>query len=262
VRGIANSERSSNGGGLLRFNFAAPRFNGCADGTTASSLRAEELHVFAFHQAEFNELFECFVNLRNQRTASHGNDNVVRQTPAKVLGDFIANRFRTFSVVGTQIDIYKAPAMLVGNLRAEPVHLIVVAGDANNLCAVDFRAENLCRFKVRWNENAGSEAVARSLGRCGIRQISRGRTAHNFKSECARLRKGDCYDTVFETKGGEADGIVLQVERLSAERYSQVGSLHQRRKSDRQRSIVLLRQWKKFFVTPQVGRPAGNLIAA
>src|SRR6185437_13294437 len=124
-----------------------------------------------------------------------------------------------------------------------------------------FRAENFCRFKVRWNENAGFKAVARSLGRCGISQISRGRTAHNFKSERARLRKGDCYDTVFETESGKADGIVLQVERLGAERFAQVGCLHQWRESDRQRSIVLLRQWKKFFVPPQVGRPAGNLIA-
>src|SRR6185437_17148877 len=87
VSGIADSERSSNGGGLLRFNFCAPRFNGGADGTTARSLRAKKLHVFAFYEAEFNELFKGFVNLRNQRTASHGNDNVVRQTPAKLLGD-------------------------------------------------------------------------------------------------------------------------------------------------------------------------------
>src|SRR6202030_3371649 len=121
---------------------------------------------------------EVFFDLDDQRAPSHRTDHVIRQAPAQLLGDFEAYRFRSFSVVGSQVYVDEAPVMLVGNLRTEAVDLIVVAGDAYDLCAEDVRTQNLRGLKIRWNKDPSLETFAGGMRSYGISQIARRGAGH------------------------------------------------------------------------------------
>ena len=101
------------------------------DGRAAGGLRSEEAHWLVFDQAEFDQLVECLADLGDQRAASHGDDHVVGQPPAELLGDLKADGLRALGVIGTKIDVHESPVVALGNLRAQPVHVVVVAVDAH-----------------------------------------------------------------------------------------------------------------------------------
>ena len=69
-----------------------------------------------------------------------GRDHVLRQPPAELLDDLEAERLGALGVVGAQVDVGEAPAVLVGDLRAEAVDVVVVAADRHQLRLVDARA--------------------------------------------------------------------------------------------------------------------------
>src|SRR6185437_5037157 len=96
-----------------------------------------------------------FADLADEGAARHGDDNVVGQSPAQLLGDLVAYRLGAFGIIGAQIDIHEAPVVLVGYLTAEAVDVVVVAVDADEAGAVDLSVENLGGFEFRRNEDAG-----------------------------------------------------------------------------------------------------------
>src|SRR4029077_6367119 len=112
-----------------------------------------ELHHFLLDQAELNQFIERLPDLRNQRSTSHGNDHVIRQAPAQLLGDLEADGLRSLGVIRTQVHVYKTPVVLVRNLRAQAVDLIVAACDADYFRAEHVRTQNLGRFEIGWNED-------------------------------------------------------------------------------------------------------------
>src|SRR6185312_2654715 len=94
------------------------------------------------YEAELNEFLERFFDFDDQRSAGHGADDVIRQSPAELFGDFVAESFRSLRIVRTQINVHEAPVMLVSNLRAEAVHLIIAAGYADQFGAENLGAED------------------------------------------------------------------------------------------------------------------------
>src|SRR6476660_4501820 len=52
---------------------------------------------------------------------------VIRDPPAELLRYLITHGLRAFVIVRAQVHVDEAPAVLVGDLRAEPVHVIIVA---------------------------------------------------------------------------------------------------------------------------------------
>ena len=104
---------------------------------------------FCFHPAQGYEFAKCFGNFCDQRAAGHGHDNVVRQRPTQLLGDFEAVRLRAFGVVRAQIHVDQAPLKTVGDLRAETIDVVVVAVDAHDARAVNGGVQNLWRVRDR-----------------------------------------------------------------------------------------------------------------
>ena len=102
----------------------------------------------------------------------------------------------------------------VGDLRAQPVHLVVAARDAHQLRAENLRADNFCRLKIGRNKDHRFESIARGLGRHRIRQIAGGRAGNSIEAKIARLRQSHRDHAVFEAQGGQTHGVILQIEVL------------------------------------------------
>ena len=71
----------------------------------------------------------------------------------------------------------------VRNLRAQPVHVVVVAFDSDNVRLIDRRAEYLGRLEVIWNEDVTGEPEPRGVCRHAAREIPRGCAAEHREPE-------------------------------------------------------------------------------
>ena len=160
-----------------------------------------------------------------------------------MFGDLVAHGLRSFGVIGTQVHIHESPRMLVGNLRTQAVHVIVIAGNADDLCSVNLRSKDLGGFQIGRNEDASFESATGSLGRDCIGQVAGGRTAHNLEAEISGLRQGHSHHAVLKTQRREADGIVLDVERLTVELLAQSRSFNQGSKAHGEGRLKVFRQW-------------------
>src|SRR5262245_38057084 len=123
--------------------------------------------------------------------------------------------------------------MLVGDLRTEAVHMIIVAGDAHDLRTVDLGANNLGGLEIGRNKDTGLESAAGRLCRHRVGQVSGGRAAYGFKSKVARLRQRNRNHAVFEAQRREADRIVFEVEGFAAKLLANAGSSYQGRETNR-----------------------------
>src|SRR5262249_31943332 len=150
-----------------------------------------------------------FFSLDIESPARHGADHVVGQAPAELFRDFVAESLRSLRVVGAQIDVYESPIVLVSDLRAEPVHLIVAPGNANEFGAEHLRAEDLCRLEIGRNENPAFEAMPRSLCRRGVCKIASRGAGNRIEAEAASIRQSYGDHAVFKAQGGQADCVVL-----------------------------------------------------
>ena len=155
VGGIADGERAGDGVGALRDDVLSSLLD--RDWRWASSrwpaLR-RSVTGLSSDQAEEDELVEGLADFADQRAAGHGDDDVVGQAPAELLGDLVAYGLRAFGVVGAQVDVDEAPVVLVGDERAEAVDVVVVAVDADEARAVDEGVEDLGGLEVGGDEDA------------------------------------------------------------------------------------------------------------
>ena len=127
---VADRERAGNGVGALRLDDVVSSLaDGLRDRRAARGLGSEELDRLSFDQAEGDEFGEGLFDLADERAAGHGADDVIGQAPAELFGDLVALGLRALCVVGTQVDVDEAPAVLIGDLGAEPVDVVVVAVD-------------------------------------------------------------------------------------------------------------------------------------
>ena len=204
-------------------------------------MRAEEFYRFGFHPAERDQFAECFGNFGDQRTAGHGNDDVVGKRPAELLGDFVAVRLRAFGIVGAQIHVDEAPLKAVGDLRAEAIDVIVVAVDAHDARAVDGGVEHFGGLEVGGDEDAGVETLLRGLRGDGVGEIAGGRTADGGEIEAARGGESGGDDAILEGKRREADGVIFEIEILQAPLGGELARSDERRAADGVRSGEILR---------------------
>ena len=113
---VADGERAGDGVGALRLDVVSSLLDGDGDGRAAGGLGSEEADGLVFDEAEVDELLEGLADLADERAAGHGDDDVVGQTPAELLGDLVADGLRAFGVVGAEVDVDEAPVVLVGDL--------------------------------------------------------------------------------------------------------------------------------------------------
>src|SRR5260370_26909759 len=137
--------------------------------------------------------------MSDKETTWNGDNSIVRQSPPKLLRDLVAHGFRAFCIIRTKIHVYKSPAMLVRDLRAETVYVVVIAVNANDARAVDLSAQYLGRFEIGGNEDAGLEASACRLCRDRVGQVAGRRATHHVKAKVPGLGQRYGNNSVFET---------------------------------------------------------------
>src|SRR5690348_12187455 len=108
---------------------------------------------------------------------------MLRILPSELLGDFEAHGLRALSVVGPQVDVDEPPAVSIADLRAESIHIVVIARDRENRGAINRRSEHLARFQVVWNEDAALHAETRRVRGHAVGEVSGRRTREDVETE-------------------------------------------------------------------------------
>src|SRR5207245_7675254 len=140
----------------------------------------------------------------------------------------------------------------IGDLRAETIHMVVVAVDSHDARAVNGGVENFRGLKIGGNEHASVETLLSGLRRDGVGQIAGGRAADSFEFKAARGGQGRCDNTILEGKRRETDRVVLDVEVLYAEFFRKMARGNERRAANGIGRAEIFGQRKKFRVTPHV----------
>ena len=122
-----------------------------------------DLRKIAVHETDLLQLAQAAGDPRQQRATSNGGDDVAREAPAKLLGDLESHRLRAFRVVCAQVDVREAPPQAVRDLRAQAIHVVVIAAHADDVRMEDCRAEDLSDLEVVGNEYEALEAEARRV---------------------------------------------------------------------------------------------------
>ena len=137
----------------------------------------------ALHQSELGKLLIALVDLRQQRTGGHANHRVLGNLPPHLFLDLKAHALGSLRVIGPHIDVHKRPPVLAGDLRTQPVHLVIMPSNGDDIGSVDQRIDDLALLQVRGNEYITMETRGRGIGRHRIGQIARGSAGDGLESE-------------------------------------------------------------------------------
>ena len=135
------------------------------------------------YQPDLLQLAQTARDTRQQRASRHRRHDVAWKTPPELLGDLEAHRLRAFRVVRAQVDVREAPAETVCNLRAEAIHVVVVAPDADDVRMEDRGAEDLSKLEIVRDEDEAFEAKARRVRRHAVRKVAGRRTPEYIEPE-------------------------------------------------------------------------------
>src|SRR5262245_37707604 len=153
------------------------------DRRAARSLCGVNPWQLAVDESDLSELPQSAGNPWQQRAAGDRRYDVIGVLPAQLLDDLKSHRLRAFGVVRAQVDVHEAPAVAVRHLRAEPVHIVVIAVDGVNRRAEDRRTENLSLLEVVGNEHAAFEAETRRVRRDAVGEVTGRRTGDDLEPE-------------------------------------------------------------------------------
>ena len=142
---------------------------------------------------------------------------MLREAPPKLLGDFESHGLRTLGVVAAEIDIGESPSELVRDLCAQPIYVVVIAADADEMRTKDRGSQNLAEFEIVRDEHVALETKPRCVRRDAVGEIARRRASKDVESEFHRPRCRHRYDAIFVRQGRMIDGVVLDVQLLQAQ---------------------------------------------
>src|SRR5260370_6264644 len=148
----------------------------------------------------------------------------------------------------------------LANLRAEPVHLIVISGDANEARAKNLRAENFGRLEIGGNKDPGVEALPRGLRSYCVGQISRRGATDGLESKGFGLRQRHGHDAILEREGREIDGVILYIQKARANLGTKPGGGNQRSHADGNFGLVSGRDGKQLGVAPEIRGTPGDIL--
>ena len=211
--------------------------------------------------ADFNKFLVGFVDLGEERAAGHRDDCVAWELPAELLGDFEAHAFGSLRVVGAEVHIHKAPAVFAGDLGAEAVHLIVGAFDADDLCAVNKRADNFALLQIRGDEDIARETCSGCIGGHGVREVAGGGAGDDFEAQLAGAAESNGDNAVFKGKGGVVDRVVLDVKFLHPKFLCEAVSPNERGETNLRSDGGLAIDWQQLAVAPHRLRTRGDDLA-
>ncbi len=181
--------------------------------------------------------------------------------PAELLDDFEPHRLRALGIVRAQVDVDEAPAVAVRHLRAQPVHIVVVAGNGKDGRIEDRGTEQLTRLEIVWNDHATVDAETRGVCGDAVRQVAGGRAGEHVEPKLHRLRGRNRDDAVLIRERRMVDRVVLHVEFAHAEPMREAVAAHQRCEAGVESGARLAGDRKQLAVAPEILRPRFNLLA-
>ena len=247
----ADGKRLGNGVGILdRLDDVGAGLEGGADRRASGGLRSVDGEVALLHDAEVDEFLVGLVDLGQERSRGHTGHCVARELPAELLGDLEAHGLRTLRVVGAEIHVHEAPAVLAGDFGTETVHLVIGAGDTDDVGAVDERPKHLTLLEIGRDEHVALQSRIGGIGGNGVSQIARGSAGHHLKAELTSTAERDGDHTVLEGEGRVVDRVVFDPELADAELLGEAVGLHQRSEPHLRADGRLPVDRKKLAVTP------------
>src|SRR5438067_119577 len=82
---------------------------------------------------------------------------------------------RALRVVAAKVDVGKAPPAPIRDLRAETIHVVVIAVDGDDVGTVDRGAEDLVRLEIVRDEDVARQPEPRGVRRHAVGEIPRRR---------------------------------------------------------------------------------------
>src|SRR5262249_53640267 len=152
-------------------------------------------------QPDLCQLAKGARHLRQDRAAGGGHHDVLRQLPAELLGDLEPIRLGAFGIVRAQVDVDEGPAVLVGDLAAQPVDVVVVAADRHRARSVDGGADDLALLEVVGDEDEAVEPGARRVCRDAVGEVAGRGARDGAEVELDRLGDGYRYYPILVREG-------------------------------------------------------------
>ena len=178
--------------------------------------------------------------------------------PAELLDRLVGEGLRALRVVGAQVDVDERPRALLAELGAEPVDVVVVAADADQVRPVDAGGEELLLLEVGGHEDVGVEARRGRVRGDGVGEVAGRGAGDRLEAQLLRLRDGDRDDPVLE-RMGRVGGVVLDPELAEAEALGQAVGADQRRQPRLERIARALRERQEVGIAPDPGGPGLDL---
>src|SRR5262249_17302890 len=195
------------------------------------------------------------------RSAGNRRNEVLRVAPSELFDDLEPDRLRALGVVRTQVDVDESPAVAIGHLGAQPVHVVVGAGDRENRRIEDRGAEDLPRFEAVGNEHAALDPETGGVCRNAVRKVAGRRTREHVEPEFRRPRRGYRDDAILVRQRGMVHRVVLDVELADAEPPGEPIASDERRESGIESGSWLAGDRQQLTVTPQVLRAPLDRVA-
>ena len=238
-----------------------PGFERVHDRRAPCRLSGVHLRQLPVDEANLTQLAKPADDARQQRAAGDGRHQVLRVAPSQLLDDLESERLRSFRVVRAQVDVDEAPAIPVRHLRAEPIHIVVIAGDGENRRIEDRGPEQLAGFEVVRDEHAAVDAEPCGMGGDAVRQVAGRGAREHVESELDGARRRHRDDAVLVGERGMVDRVVLDVELVDAEPRGQAIAAHERREAGVEPRSRLAGNRQQLAIAPQIFRPARDLLA-
>ncbi len=157
-----------------------------------------------------------------------GHDDVVGGLPAELLGGLERERLRTLGVERPHVDVDERPLVQPGELRAQPVDVVVVAVDRDDVAAVDRGGDDLALLEVRRDEHVAAQPGVRRVRGDRVREVAGRRARRDLEAELERLAQRDRDDPVLERVRRVAR-VVLDPDLAEAELGREAVGPHERR---------------------------------
>src|SRR6478672_4072563 len=236
---------------------------GDRDRGAAGGLRAVHLVGLVLDQAELDQLLEGLVHLGQLGAGRDRDDDLVGQPPAELLGDLVAQGLGALGVVGADVDVDERPAVLLaGDLRGEPVDVVVVAVHGDQRVGVDRGVHLLGLLEVARDEDDGLDAGAGARRRDGVGEVAGRRAGEHLAVELAGRAERAGHDAVLEGVGG-VGRVVLHPQVVDAQLAAEVVRLEQPREAGLHVGALLDvgGDREQRLVAPDVARPGLDLLA-
>ena len=211
----------------------------------------------AIEQADLRQLGQTLVNLDKKTAGGDGHNHVIGCAPAELFSHLEPERFAALRVVRAQVHVDECPAVLLGNLGTQTVHVIIGPVHLDQRRAVSRSGQDLSALESVGNEHTRPQPGPGGVGRHGIGQVACRSARHDLILEPQGRRDGDCNDAIFERPRG-IHRVVLDVQLGQTQRAAQPGCAQERRVAGGEIDIGDAADWKERLVPPDRRRSGLN----